>query len=420
MECEFCKSILSNKSNLTFHIANNKRCISIQKKCSDDVSSITTNLKDCEFCNKSYNSTTMKKHLQVCKMKKQKEYDNEISDMTNKYEGKISDMVNEYEEKISDTVNEYEEKISDMTNKYEEKISDMTNKYEEKISDMTDKYEEKISDMTDKYEEKISDYEKEIVELKRQISELNTQNIKLETEKNIYEKHHDVVLNLAQQPKVTNTNNNQNNNYVNNLAVYDNKTILDRFTNMLNNITAEDLYDGQESISRFVAPCLKNEDGKNFYLCSDYSRGVYVRKDENGNIVRDINCINLAGMLEPLATKKAEEIFKEDCKKRQKQSRLKELNKNIEKQNLEVENLKDHMTGYRKNSNKWMTFENRIKEIEEEIDKDVKEKRELEYEGVICGESDDLFDMKLSNGIDDIKMMKTDCSKFSKKLSKMI
>ncbi len=102
-------------------------------------------------------------------------------------------------------------------------------------------------------------------------------------------KDHQVITNMAQQPKTT-TN---TNNIVNNLAVYDNKTITDRFTYVLSNIKPTDLYDGQESISKFIAPCLKNEDGTQMYKCTDYSRGIYIKKDHNGNIVKDINGKNL-------------------------------------------------------------------------------------------------------------------------------
>lgn len=367
MECEFCKCQLSNKYSLKFHKQNNKKCLEIQKKISSS-ENINSELKICEFCQKNFNVTNFKKHILNCKAKKDIENEKRIDDL--------------------------EKQISEMNLNHEKQISELKLKYEKEISELTSKYE-------------------------TQISALTTKNIRLETENKFYEKDHDIIINLAQQPKTTNTN---HNNIVNNLAVYDNKLITDRFNDILNNIKPDDLYDGQESISRFIAPCLKNDDGKKLYLCSDFSRGVYVRKDENGNIVKDINCRNLADIIEPIATKKAEELLEEDYNKRQKQFRLKKIKRQIQKYNEEIENIKEHMEGYKKNSENWNMYNNKIQIIEKNIEKDLEEKEELEYEGVYCADSDDMNenDPKLIYGVDDIKLMKKDCSKFSKNLSKII
>ena len=243
---------------------------------------------------------------------------------------------------------------------------------------------------------------------------------KLQTYKDIYEKDHQVITNMAQQPKTTTNTNNNTNNIVNNLAVYDNKTIADRFTDVLSNIKPIDLYDGQESISRFIAPCLKNDDGTQMYKCTDYSRGVYIKKDHHGNIIKDINGKNLVELIEPIASKKAVEILQEDNNKRDKQRKLRYLRKHIETQYEEIENIRNHMKGYEINSSSWKFQNDRIKIIENDIERCIEEQEELENEGIHELDVNDIYGDKLTDGVNDIKNMKKDSAKFSKKLSKLL
>ena len=336
--CEYCNNSLSTKSNLKIHQKNNKKCLEIQKSKSIDINS---NLKECEYCLKTFSSNIINKHLLSCNIKKE--------------------------------VNRQE------------------------------------------LENKISELEKIILEQQIKISELQVEN---NMYKNIYEKDHQVITNMAQQPKTT-TNSNTNNNIINNLVVYDNKTITDRFTDVLSNIKPTDLYDGQESISRFIVPCLKNDDGTQMYKCTDYSRGVYIKKDHHGNIIKDINGKNLVELIEPIASKKAVELLEEDNNKRDKQRRLRYLKKYIESQYEEIENVKNNMKGYEINSSSWKCQNNRIKMLENIINKHVEEQEELENEGIDELE-DEIYDDKLTDGVNDIKNMKKDSSKFSKKLSKLL
>ena len=63
--------------------------------------------------------------------------------------------------------------------------------------------------------------------------------------------------------------------------------------------------------------------------CTDYSRNVFVYKDKNGNINKDIKCKNLADLIEPIATAKADELLKEDCINKEKSYRLTELHNKV-------------------------------------------------------------------------------------------
>ena len=343
--CQYCNSALSTKSNLLLHQKNNKKCIKIQES---QLGEVKTDFKECEFCNKKFNIFSIKRHLLVCILKKEKGYENKIFS----YENKIAEL-----EKTMLTIKK-------------------------------------------EYESKISELEKVIV--------------KLQAENNIYEKDHQVLTNLAQQPK-TNTN---NNHIINNLAVYDNKLITDRFNDVLSNIKSIDLYDGQESISRLIAPCLKNEDGTQLYKCTDYSRGVYIKKDKHGNLIKDINGKNLVELIEPIATKKADELLEENNNKKDKQIKIRYLKKLIENKYNEIEEIEEHIKGYIKDSDNWKFYNNKMKAIEEDIDAYKEEQEELENE--IINDVEEICNDKLAEGVYDIKNMKKDSSKFSKKLSKLM
>ena len=344
-KCQYCNSALATKSSLIHHQKNNKKCIKIQES---QLGEVKTDFKECEFCNKKFNIFSIKRHLLVCILKKEKGYENKIFS----YENKIAEL-----EKTMLTIKK-------------------------------------------EYESKISELEKVIV--------------KLQAENNIYEKDHQVLTNLAQQPK-TNTN---NNHIINNLAVYDNKLITDRFNDVLSNIKSIDLYDGQESISRLIAPCLKNEDGTQLYKCTDYSRGVYIKKDKHGNLIKDINGKNLVELIEPIATKKADELLEENNNKKDKQIKIRYLKKLIENKYNEIEEIEEHIKGYIKDSDNWKFYNNKMKAIEEDIDAYKEEQEELENE--IINDVEEICNDKLAEGVYDIKNMKKDSSKFSKKLSKLM
>ena len=67
MECNFCTKKLSGVNNLNVHKKTNKKCLLIQQKKNDD--DINIDLSTCEFCNKSFTVSNLKKHLTVCKKK---------------------------------------------------------------------------------------------------------------------------------------------------------------------------------------------------------------------------------------------------------------------------------------------------------------------------------------------------------------
>jgi len=85
--------------------------------------------------------------------------------------------------------------------------------------------------------------------------------------------------------------------------------------------------------------------------CTDSSRNVFVYKDIDGNINKDIKCKNLANLIEPIATAKVDELIKVDNSKRYKINKIETLKENILKRQDEIRGLEEHILGFRKDSN---------------------------------------------------------------------
>lgn len=267
-----------------------------------------------------------------------------------------------------------------------------------------------IKNITTEYQVKINDIKKEH---QNEIQELKNYIIKLETMNDIYGKDRETINDIAKQPKNTN-------NIINNLSVFEDKLITDRFCLALSNIKPSDFYDGQQSIGRIVAPCLQNEDGTKMITCTDYSRGIFLKKDKHGNLNKDIKCRNLVDIIEPLASAKADELIKEDSLKRIKSYELKSLEDKIINRETEIENLEQTLLGYKKGSKKWSECKNLIIKKENENEKDLETIEKLKNDGVNAEINDNIFDSKLLEAADDIKEMKKDSSKFSKTLSEFV
>jgi hypothetical protein len=369
MECEFCKNILKTKNSLSYHIKNNKKCLEIQINLMKKVDS---SLILCEFCSKSFSVTNINKHILNCKIKKK----NEDVLIRNSLE-KLKNINTDLEKYNKELINENNE---------------------------LKKYNDKLNNEIEKYIKTTSKENKIIQELKEYV-------IKLETENNIYKKDHETISVIAKQPK------NTTNNIINNLSIYDDNEIKNRFCVAISNIKPSDLYDGQKSIGRFVAPCLKNEDGTKMISCSDYSRNIFIYKDKNGIINKDIKCKNLADLIEPIASAKADELIKEDYNMKEKISKLSLLHDQVNIRYNEIKELRNHLLGFEKYTKKWKHISDSIKKKVDENEIDIREIEILKNQGI---NTDDEDDEKLIVAVDDIKEMKKDSTKFSKVLSELV
>lgn len=214
--CNFCKGSFKTINNLKTHQKRAKYCIKIQEK---ENINIPNDMKNCEYCMKSYTPSVLKIHLQNCKLRK--------------------------EEIIKED------------------------------------------------KEKIIILEKKLLEKDIEISELKT---KLK----IYENDHEILKELAKQPKnIINNNTNNTNNKI--LSIKGSLDLND--TNKIKEIINDNykidyIFDGQKGFAQFALDhILKDEDGKLKYICTDPSRQIFKYKDNFGDIQKDIEAKKLTNFL---------------------------------------------------------------------------------------------------------------------------
>lgn len=87
-KCEYCGKILKNKYNLKNHQRRVKSCIEIQKKNNIN---IDYDIVNCEYCFGSFNQTTIGRHRESCKVKKEKLIQ-EDKDTIKELENKIKEL----------------------------------------------------------------------------------------------------------------------------------------------------------------------------------------------------------------------------------------------------------------------------------------------------------------------------------------
>jgi hypothetical protein len=147
---------------------------------------------------------------------------------------------------------------------------------------------QKTEDEIKKIKEDFEEYKLENAKI---LEEYKLENAKLKGELEVYksygEFHAQGVMDIAKQPKNTNTN-----NYKNNIVMFDlrdEENVKDIQSKLCNTFEEKHLMEGQKGVAKAVVQgVLKNEEGVNDkYLCSDYSRSIFKTKDKYGNIITD-------------------------------------------------------------------------------------------------------------------------------------
>ena len=100
MECKFCNKNFTTISNLNYHMKNNKKCLEIQQNQNQNDNNVS-----CDFCKKNFSNKSLKVHLRICKIKKEKE----INDIINEKD----DLLNEKD----DLLNEKDVIIEELKNR---------------------------------------------------------------------------------------------------------------------------------------------------------------------------------------------------------------------------------------------------------------------------------------------------------------
>jgi hypothetical protein len=258
----------------------------------------------------------------------------------------------------------------------------------------------------------IDDYKEENVKLR---IEIEVEKTKSQIYQQLHAKESKVIETIALQPKMT-TNNTNNNNKIN-LAIYNLDAIKNQFAENIENIEASDLYDGQIAVARMVVPCLKNSEGKNMITCSDYSRSIFSYKDDSGNLNRDIKCMKLANAIEPIVSKKASSLMKEDYEKREKCRLFTEIKKRMRDENILLEKMEEELESLSYQTTMYKDLEEKLNEKQDYVNELFEEYKRLEYEGATHIDEEHFCDVKLVDGTEDIKKMKKNPTKFAKELS---
>jgi hypothetical protein len=242
MLCEFCKKEFSNKYNLINHQKNAKYCLSLRENQKDLINKTT--YFECKFCYKNFNfRQNLTRHLLNCKEKINDEQNNDIENFVNK-------------------INELELDIIKYKNKNQ--------KLKLKILEL----EQKINSQTQLRFEEVNEERKQLITklYEKPTTINNVQNI----QKNDNKKTN--ILMIApiddiEDPKVIQ------------------KIVEEKYQQ-------KHLMEGVKGVANFtVENLLTTSDGKLRYLCTDPSRKIFIYKDKDNNMYKDIECEKLIDMI---------------------------------------------------------------------------------------------------------------------------
>lgn len=249
MNCEFCKKVLSTKSNLVYHQKNNKSCLLTQQN--ENIKDIETQLTNCKFCNKIFSGKNLLKHVTTCKIKPLLEKENEIEKLKIEKENEIQKLKIENENEIQ---------------KLKKIIKKLKNKY---LSLDNDFNQLKVSNLA-----------------------LNDEVKTLKVANSIYSEDHKEIIKMAKEPK---TRNNNKITIKNNILFNDKEKVKEIIDSKLNLV---DIAGGQKGMAQFaVNNLLKDEDGNPNYFCTDSSRCIFKFQNENGEFEKDIKAAKLTNLL---------------------------------------------------------------------------------------------------------------------------
>ncbi len=248
IECNFCKKTFKNSSVLKNHKQTAKYCLKIQKE--NNITDIKENLKICEYCEKTFASSTLKRHQSTCKIK--------------------NSEINIEKEKIKELEND---------NIQLQKEVSMLKKHIIELNSQILEYKDDII----KYKDEIKDYEMKLTELKGELT--------------VYKKDHECLLDIAKQPKSHNYT--TNNNKILNISSSIDFTDINKIRDIIeNNYTMEYFLDGQKGFAKFALENLLIDDEGNLkYICTDPSRQIFKYKDSLGDIQKDVEARKLTNYL---------------------------------------------------------------------------------------------------------------------------
>lgn len=272
-------------------------------------------IKECSYCNKQFASNLMNRHLKTCKIKKVQE----ITDDKNK----IIELENENGE-----------------------LKTMINTVK--------------------------------IQKDKEINDLKLENLSLKSKLELYKSDHELVHELAKQPK--NTNNISNNNKYMYLTPFSlTKSEIEEQVN--NNFLKENFLKGQEGVADFAYNTfLIDENGNSKYVCNDPNRCTFTYKTKNGEISKDYKASNLTNLICEDVINKSSIISKQGIEEAE--------DKMIYVKNMEeIKNLKDNNIKFAKKLS--LIINTKVDEILREEDKPREFPIEDEVEYIIESCSED-------------------------------
>lgn len=310
----------------------------------------------CNFCLKSFKTVyVLKKHQSTAKY-------------CLKMQGKIKEKGKEFKcdacLKIMTTKNSYSEHL---------KICK-----EIKNKEIRDK-EEEIRKLKNKNIELKNAFETKNKEKDKEINDLKLENLSLKSKLELYKSDHELVHELAKQPK--NTNNISNNNKYMYLTPFSlTKSEIEEQVN--NNFLKENFLKGQEGVADFAYNTfLIDENGNSKYVCNDPNRCTFTYKTKNGKISKDYKASNLTNLICEDVINKSSIISKQGIEEAE--------DKMIYVKNMEeIKNLKDNNIKFAKKLS--MIINTKVDEILQEEDKphEFPIEDEIEYVLESCSEDE--------------------------------
>ena len=266
IKCEYCNNIFKTNNNLKTHQTTAKYCIKIQYTTKKDID-IDNKLKDCIYCEKQFAYHMLDRHLQVCKMKKNKlleEKDKQISNIKIENESQIENLKNQ----ISILNKEHESRIENLKNENNDQIHLL-----KKELYLLKKEKTYFENRSINYKEQLDKKTEEVNSLQNRIEKL--------------------ALKAIEKPTTSSTHN----TIINNLPAFHcqefiNNKIQDKFDDRY-------FHNEMKSIAQFTYDHILTLDNGNLvYVCCDYGRKNFKYKDENGNEITDPEAIKLIDMIQ--------------------------------------------------------------------------------------------------------------------------
>jgi hypothetical protein len=225
---------------------------------------------ECNYCNKNFScKSSLKLHQKTTKYCLKLQGKNEENKFECEYCNKIFTVKTNL---LSHYGTCKEKELNDNLEKLEEKLQKEFNKEKEQL-------QKEFANM-------LKDKEEEIVELKQKVAELNGRLFTLKDD-------HDLIKEIAKQPKST-TNNTTTNNTLNISTCLDFDNI-DKIKDVIeNDFNISYAINGQKGIAKFIKDkLLKDDTGKLIYVCTDPSRQIFKYKDNKGDIRKDVEAKKL-------------------------------------------------------------------------------------------------------------------------------